>query len=321
MFGISRRSLAKRGLLVLALAAIAVIALVGTSLAGTTAAPGAKAAVNTNKLVLYSTTSVRDSGLMANVVLPAFAAARPEITVQPIYVGSGAAIQAARDGNADVIIVHSPADEKQLLIDGVATMRLPFAYNYFTIVGPKGDPAKIATATTAAQAFKRIARWGKKLPAGRVAFVSRGDASGTNKKELQLWVAAGVTTAPADPKAPLPAPTGAWYITAAGGMLPCLQVTAQKNAYTLTDTATWLANKANLKPLQVKLTKKADLLNQYSVILLNQAMHPNVNASGAEFLARWIVSNTGQRAIGKYGKSQFGQALFFPNAFTISNSF
>ena len=206
-------------------------------------------------------------------------------------------------------------------MDGIATMRLPFAYNYFTIVGPKNDPANIATAKTAAAAFKRIAKWGKTLKNGKVAFVSRGDASGTNKKELQLWVAAGVTTAPADPKAPLPAPTGAWYITAAGGMLPCLQVTAQKNAYTLTDTATWLSNKANLKPLKEKLTKKADLLNQYSVILLNQAYAPRVNATGAEFLARWICSNTGQKAIGKYGKSQFGQSLFFPNAYTLPNAF
>ena len=321
MSGSSRKSLATRGLLALALAAIAVIALVGTSLASNTPSPGPRTAVDPTTLIVYSTTSVRDSGLMANKVEPAWKALHPDITLKPIYVGSGAAIQAARDGNADVIIVHSPADEKQLLADGVATLRLPFAYNYFTIVGPPGDPAHVATATTAYRAFRRIANWGATLPAGRVAFVSRGDASGTNKKELQLWAAAGVTKAPADPAAPLPAPTGAWYITAAGGMLPCLQVTAQKNAYTITDTATWLANKATLAPLGIKLTKKADLKNQYSVLLLNSVLHPNVNSTGAELLAKYLVSADGQKTIGLYGTIKYGQALFFPNAFTISNPF
>ena len=177
-------------------------------------------------------------------MLPAYRAAHPGVTtITPVYVGSGAAIQAARDGLADVLIVHSPADEKQLLRDGVATFRLPFAYNYFTIVGPKNDPANVTTAKTAAQAFKRIANYGKKLTGDKVAFVSRGDASGTNKKELALWDAAGVTSDATQ------SPTGSWYITAAGGMLPCLQVAAEKGAYTLTDTATWLANRKSLMPL------------------------------------------------------------------------
>jgi tungstate transport system substrate-binding protein len=313
MFGSQRKTIAQRSLLVLALVALAVVAIAGTSFADGSGRAAGKAAVPDNaKLALYSTTSVHDSGLMQDLVLPAYNLAHPGITVNPIYVGSGQAIQAARDGLADVIVVHSPADEKQLLADGVATLRLPFAYNYFTIVGPKGDPAKVATAKTAAAAFKRIAAYGARLGAGKVAFVSRGDASGTNKKELQLWFAAKVT-----PAATV-APTGAWYITAAGGMLQCLQVAAEKRAYTLTDTATWLANRDNLRPLYRKLTKKADLKNQYSVLLLNQAMHDQVASTGAEWMAAWLVSNGGQKAIGTFGQAKYGEPLFFPNAFTIS---
>jgi tungstate transport system substrate-binding protein len=315
MFGTQRKTIARRSLLVLALVALAAAAIVGTSVASGTGHQAGKTAPDNARLALYSTTSVRDSGLMQNVVLPAYNALHPGITVNPIYVGSGQAIQAARDGLADVIIVHSPADEKQLLADGVATLRLPFAYNYFTIVGPKGDPAKVAKATSATNAFKRIAAYGAKLAAGKVAFVSRGDASGTNKKELQLWAAAKVT-----PNATT-APTGAWYITSQTGMLPTLQVTAEKSAYTLTDTATWLKNRSTLSPLVKTLTKTEDLKNQYSVLLLNQAIHDQVASTGAEWLAAWLVSYDGQKAIGAYGKTEFHQPLFFPNAFTISTQF
>ena len=315
MSGSSGSRFARRTLLVLALVALALAALVGTSVAAGSGHTAGKAAPDNSKLVIYSTTSVRDSGLMQDVVIPAYNAAHPGITVNPVYTGSGQAIQAARDGLADVIIVHSPADEKQLLTDGVATLRLPWAYNYFTIVGPKNDPAKIKTAKDAATAFKRIAAYGSKLTDGKVAFVSRGDASGTNKKELQLWNAAGVTASASV------APTGAWYITAAGGMLPCLQVTAEKGAYTLTDMATWLKNQSTLTPLVKLMEKKTDLKNQYSIMLLNQAVHDQVNSTGAEWLAAWFVSYEGQQAIGQYGKSTYKVPLFYPNAFTISEQF
>ena len=323
----TRRTRLWRGLALLTLALVVVLAVVGTTMASDNGRVAGRGAPDNAKLAIYSTTSVRDSGLMKNVVLPAFNKLHPGITVNAVYVGSGAAIQAARDGLADVLIVHSPADEKQLMWDGVATMRLPFAYNYFTIVGPKNDPAGISTAKSAAQAFKRIARYGKTLTGGKVAFVSRGDASGTNKKELQLWNAAGVTADPAQ------SPVGDWYITAAGGMLPCLQVAAEKKAYTLTDSATWLSNRKTLMPaLYRKLDKKADLMNQYSVLLLNQAMHDQVASTGAEWLAAWLVSYTGQGRIAKYGvNSMFdtpgqpttvvGEPLFFPNSYTISKNF
>ena len=305
----------RRSLLVLALVALATAAIVGASIADGSGHAAGTSAPDNAKLVIYSATSLHDSGLMQDVVLPADNAAHPGITVNLTYVGSGEAILAARDGLADVIVVCSPPDEKQLLTDGVATLRLPFAYNYFTIVGLKGDPAKVAEAKSAVDAFKRIAAYGAKLAAGRIAFVSRGDASGTNKKELQLWYAAGVTTSAAT------APTGAWYLTGAGGQLQCLQVTAEKGAYTLTDTATWLKNRSTLAPLVKTLAKKEDLKNQYSVLLLNQIMHDQVASTGAEWLAAWLVSYEGQRAIGAYGKSTYGQALFFPDASTISARF
>jgi tungstate transport system substrate-binding protein len=307
--------LARRTLLMLALAALAVAAVVGTSVAAGSGHAAGKAAPDNGKIIVYSTTSVRDSGLMQDVVLPAYNTLHPGITVSPVYTGSGQAIQAARNGLADVLIVHSPADEEQLLTDKVGTLRLPFAYNYFTVVGPKNDPAKVKQAKTAVDAFKRIAKYGAKVPAGQVAFVSRGDASGTNKKELQLWFAAGVSQTATS------SPVGDWYITAAGGMLPCLQITAEKNAYTLTDTATWLKNKGTLTPLVKVLSKTEDLKNQYSVILLNQAIHDQVSSTAAEWLAAWLVSYEGQAAIGDYGKAQYKQPLFFPNAFTISSQF
>jgi tungstate transport system substrate-binding protein len=308
MFGTTTGIFARRGLLVLALVALAAAAIVGTSVASSGGRAVGKATPDNAALNLYSTTSVGDSGLMQNVVLPAYNTAHPEITVKPLYVGSGQAIAAARGGQADVIIVHSPVDEKLLLTDGVATLRLPFAYNYFTIVGPKSDPAHVATATSARVAFKRIAAYGKKLAAGKSAFLSRGDASGTNKKELQLWAAAGVSVAPAP----------AWYLTANLGMLATLNLAAEKNVYTLTDSATWLANRNTVRPLYRKLTKKADLKNQYSVLLLNQTLHDQVASTGAEWLAAYLVSSKGQKAIGAYGKSKYGEPLFFPNAFTIS---
>jgi tungstate transport system substrate-binding protein len=304
MFASSGKPLMRRGLLVLAIVALAVAAVVGTSIAAGSGHTAGKAAPDNAKLVIYSTTSVRDSGLMQDVVLPAYNTLHPGITVNPIYTGSGQAIQAARDGLADVIIVHSPADEKQLLADGVATLRLPFAYNYFTIVGPPNDPAKVADAPDAATAFKQIYDSG-------APFVSRGDGSGTNSKELKLWNAAGVTT---DPKAD---PDYKGYIKTSQGMAQTLQIANEKDAYTLTDMATYLSLKSTLPNLKPLLKESADLKNQYDVILINQALHTQVNAPGAEFLAAYLVSPEGQKAIGAYGKDKYGQALFTPDASSL----
>jgi tungstate transport system substrate-binding protein len=272
-----------------------------------------------NQLVVATTTSLNDSGLLTDIVQPAFEAQHPTITMKIIAVGSGAAIAMAEAGNADVLLVHSPAAELAFMDGGFGTLRLPFAYNYFTIVGPRSDPAKVASATTAAQAFDRIAAYGKTLPAGKVAFVSRGDASGTNTKELQLWGSAGVTpVATASPApTPLPEPSGSWYIKTGQGMAATLQIANQKQAYTLSDSATYLADKGTLSIVPL-LQKGADLKNLYDVILLNQSKFPVVNTTGAEYLASWLVGPEGQKAIAAYGKDKYGQALFFPNSSAVN---
>jgi len=220
----------------------------------------------------------------------------------------------AEQGNADVLLVHSPAAEQQFMASGDGTFRVPFAYNYFTIVGPKSDPAKVASAKTAAEAFKDIAAYGES--SGKTAFVSRGDQSGTNTKELSLWASAGVTPSATPTPTPAPEPTGSWYIKTGQGMAATLQVANQKQAYTLSDTATYLANKSNLTIVPL-LDKSADLLNLYDIILINQAKFPVVNAPAAESLASWMTGPDGQKAIADYGKSKYGQALFFPNSHTL----
>jgi tungstate transport system substrate-binding protein len=317
-------------LLFAALAALGLAACGGSSssAASPSASPAAAASSSSrpatgapdfNQLIVATTTSLNDSGLLTDVVQPAFEAQHPTITMKIVAVGSGAAIAMAQAGNADVLLVHSAAAEVAFMDGGYGTLRLPFAYNYFTIVGPKSDPAKVAGATTAAQAFKQIAAYGKTLPAGKVAFVSRGDASGTNTKELNLWSAAGVTPAATATPAPtpLPEPSGSWYIKTGQGMGATLQIANQKQAYSLTDTATYLADKSNLTIVPL-LEKSADLKNQYNVILINQSKFPVVNTTGAEYLASWLVGPEGQKAIAAYGKSKYGQALFFPNSDAVN---
>ncbi len=310
-----RRTWARWALVALALVVAA------TLFAGVTRAwgdeDGLKAAVDPTVVRLATTTSVNDTGLLKDLVEPTYEARFPGIDLQWVSVGSGAALALGRDGNADVVVAHAPAAEKELLAQGHFTMRLPFSYNYFTVVGrrnaKKVDPARVKTATSAAQAFKRIAAWGKTLPEGRVAFVSRGDNSGTNMKEMELWKKAGVTIDPANaPK---------WYAATGSGMLNTLMYAAEKKAYTLTDVATWLKNKksANLSPpLYRLLTTRKDLKNQYSVLLVNQTDHPDVNTTGAEFLAEWLVSRNGQRAIANY--KMLGVTMFYPNSYAVSSS-
>ena len=304
--GKPRRYLAATAVLVAAVA----VGIVGATFAFGSDKPARLGAPDYSTLLLDTTTSVRDSQVMDKVIVPGFEARYPGITVKYVAVGSGAALAAAAAGNCDAVIVHSPADELQLLASGGLTMRLPFAYNYFIIVGPKGDPAHVAKATTAIGAFKRIWAYGQavsKVNPKKVVFVSRGDNSGTNAKELQLWTMAGHT---------IPATPPSWYIQTGTGMLDTLQVAAQKRAYTLTDTATWLFNKSTLSPLTPLLTNRRNLLNQYSIDLVNQAEHNDVNSTGAELLAEWLVSSVGQKALAGYKVS--GHQMFYPNSYHVS---
>lgn len=258
------------------------------------------------QLVLATTTSVKDSGLLDEVVLPAFEKAHPDMVVKTVAVGSGEAIAMGERGEADVLLVHSPKDEAAFMAAGDGTLRLPVAYNYFTVVGPLDDPAGVGETSSAAEAFKAIAARG-------VPFVSRGDASGTNKKELALWSAAGVTAGPTEE------PEAAWYAKSGQGMGETLQIAAEKGAYTLTDLATYLAMRDKL-PLEPLLRKSSDLKNRYSVIVVSQLKHPKVNAAGAELFAALLTSPAGQAAIGAFGHDTYGEGLFVPDAGSIATA-
>jgi tungstate transport system substrate-binding protein len=250
--------------------------------------------VRQDQLVVATTTSLNDSGLLDEVVLPALERVAPDVTVKVIAVGSGEAIAMGAKGEADVLLVHSPADEQQFMDDGYGTLRLPFAYNYFVIVGPASDPAAVGGADSAAAGFAAVAKAG-------AAFVSRGDESGTHKKELKIWEAAGIE------------PAGAWYLSAGQGMGETLRIASEKQGYTLTDLGTFLAQRRSLD-LEALFTASDDLKNVYDVIIVDQARFGTVNAAAAERLAQVLVSVEGQEAIARFGREEFGQALFNPYA-------
>jgi tungstate transport system substrate-binding protein len=214
--------------------------------------------------------------------------------VKVVAVGSGEAMAMGAKGEADVLMVHSPDDEAQFMADGNGTLRLPFAYNYFVIVGPKDDPAGVAKAADATAAFTAIAD-------SKSTFVSRGDESGTNKKELKIWESAGIT------------PEGDWYISTGQGMGETLRITSEKQGYTLTDVGTFLSQQDTLD-LTVLSKETQDLKNIYDVIIVNQNKFPTVNAASSEQMAQLLVSKTGQAAIAEYGKDTYGQPLFYPYA-------
>jgi tungstate transport system substrate-binding protein len=256
--------------------------------------PASNGQVKADQLILATTTSVKDSGLMDDVVLPAFNEAQPQIEVKLVAVGSGEAMSMGERGEADVLVVHSPEAEEAFMAEDYGTLRLPVARNYFAIVGPADDPAAVGGTESATDAMKAIAD-------SESLFVSRGDDSGTNVKELGLWDAAGVE------------PSGDWYIETGQGMGETLRIANEKQGYTLTDLGTYLAAKDDLD--LVVLTKQSDdLANYYSVIIVNQNLHPTVNAAGAEQFADLLVSRQIQDALADYGRAEFGQPLFAPNA-------
>jgi tungstate transport system substrate-binding protein len=314
MFGITRASVTRdRRVLALSLSLVLILALVaGMSLfvaacgsgdttttvapqTTTTAAPQTTttAAAAKTSLVLASTTSTKDSGLF-DVLIPAFTAAYPQYDIKVVAVGSGEALKQGETGDADVLLVHSPAAEETFMKDGFGVDRKAVMYNDFVIVGPAADPAGIKGATVVADAFKKIAD-------SASLFYSRGDKSGTNTKELALWKAAAIT------------PAGAWYQSTGQGMGETLTIADQKGGYTLTDRATWLAKKDALKGLALLVEGDKALFNQYHVITSKAAK----NTQGAVDFMNWIVSaDVQQNIIAKFGIEKFGQALFIPNADT-----
>lgn len=244
-------------------------------------------------LILATTTSTQDSGLLDDLI-PAFQKATG-YRVKTVAVGSGQALKMGQQGNADVLLVHSPAAEKDFVTAGYGTDRRLVAHNYFLVVGPKADPAGTASANTAAAAFAKVA-------SGKATFVSRGDGSGTETKELAIWVKAGVT------------PKGqSWYLQSGQGMGATLQIASEKQGYTLTDNATFLASASKLQLVSLV---KGDpfLLNVYHVITVNPAKSPKVNSEGAKAFADYVTGSAGQTLIAGFGAAKYGQALFVADA-------
>lgn len=241
-------------------------------------------------LTLATTTSVRDSGLM-DYLLPQFQK-DSGITVKMVAQGTGAAIQTAADGNADVVLVHDRTAEDKFVSSGNGLKRVEVMYNYFVIVGPKNDPVgiKAAKMTDAAAAFAKIAD-------AKATFISRGDNSGTNSKELKLWSSAKIK------------PSGSWYVSAGKGMGDVLTMTSEMQGYTLSDKATFLSMKSKLN-LQIVLENASNLKNQYTIIAVNPANHNGINAVGAQEFIKWMTSSKGLKMISEYGKSKYGTALF-----------
>ncbi len=250
---------------------------------------GAAGAGASKDLILATTTSLQDSGLL-DVLLPRFEAAYP-YRVKTIAVGSGEALRMGEQGSADVLVVHSPADEEKYMAAGFGKDRKELMSNDFVIVGPPGDPARVRGSTTA-DALRTISRVG-------AVFVSRADASGTDKKEKSLWKKAGL------------APAGAWYLETGQGMAETLRIASEKAGYTLTDRGTFLAVKAR-SALAVLVEGEADLLNVYYVITVSPEKHPGTEIRGAEAFMEFLLSPATQKAIGEFGLDKFGVPLFNP---------
>jgi tungstate transport system substrate-binding protein len=270
----------------------------------TTAAAGPTATVKPtiragtpDRLILATTTSTQDSGLL-DYLLPMFDK-EFNTKVDVIAVGTGQALQIGKDGNADVLLVHARAQEDAFMKAGDGARREDVMYNDFVIVGPKTDPAGLKGITIAVDAFKKLAEAGA---AGKAIFISRGDKSGTNTKELAIWKSAGIT------------PEGKWYVSAGQGMGEVLTMSAEQQAYTLSDRATYLARTKKGLELDILMEKDKDLLNPYGVITVNPNKGPQINADLANKFLEWIISVPTQQKISEFGKADFGQSLFVPSS-------
>ena len=243
-------------------------------------------------LILATTTSTQDSGLL-DVLIPDFEK-KTGYKVKTVAVGTGAALAMGEKGDADVMLVHAPASEKKLVDKKTAINYQLVMHNDFIIVGPAADPAKVKGTKTTADALKAIY-------ASSSIFVSRGDDSGTDKMENALWTKANLK------------PVGTKYQSTGQGMGQTLTIASEKEGYTLTDRATYLATKKNLK-LEIVLEGDASLLNIYHVMQVNPEKFPKVNADGAKAFVNYMISKETQAQIGTFGKDKFGQSLFFPDA-------
>ncbi|MBV6395336.1 MAG: Tungstate-binding protein TupA [Anaerolineales bacterium] len=247
----------------------------------------------TKEILLVSTTSTQDSGLL-DVLLPAFTEATGYKAIL-VATGSGQAIEIAKQGNADVILLHSPAAEKQFMADGWGVDRRLVMHNDFVIVGPQSDPASVHAQTSAADAFLAIF-------SSASTFVSRGDESGTHVKEKTVWQNAGLN--PFDES---------WYIETGQGQGNTLSIASEKQGYALVDRGTFLAYQSNVD-LKILFEGDPILLNMYHVIVVNPEKWAHVNLAGAQAFADFVTSPAGQSIIAQFGVDKFGQPLFTPDA-------
>lgn len=254
--------------------------------------PGPRALAQSNVVIVSTTTSTQDSGLL-DVLVPLFEK-KTALTVKTISVGTGQALALAARGEADVTLAHAPGLEKKYVDDGKMSNRRLVMYNDFVIIGPADDPAKVKGTPKAVDALRRIAE-------SQARFVSRGDKSGTHTLELGLWKLAGVE------------PKGAWYIESGQGMGQTLGIANDRRAYTLTDRGTYLAFQRRID-LPILVEKDRPLLNIYSVMEVNPANGPRVNATGGKAFADFMLEPETQAIIRAFGVDKYGQPLFVPVA-------
>jgi tungstate transport system substrate-binding protein len=244
-------------------------------------------------IVVASTTSTEQSGLFG-YLLPIFRK-KTGIQVRAVALGTGQALDLARRGDADVVLVHARSAEEKFLAEGHGVKRFDVMYNDFVLIGPKSDPARVSGGRDILDALKKI-------KAAGAPFVSRGDKSGTHIAELDLWKLAGIDIA---------SEKGPWYRDTGQGMGPALNTASAMNAYILSDRGTWISFK-NRGELAIAVEGDKRLFNQYGVMLVNPAKHPSVKKDLGQAFVDWVISPDGQKTIAEYKIG--GEQLFFPNA-------
>ena len=245
------------------------------------------------KITLATTTSTQDSGLL-DYLLPKFTD-ETGVNVEVIAVGTGQALQLGKDGNADVLLVHSRAKEDEFMTAGDGVRREDVMYNDFVIVGPESDPAGLKGMTSAIEAFTKIST-------AQSEFISRGDDSGTHTKELGIWKKAGIE------------PQGDWYVSAGQGMGEVLTMAQEQSAYTLSDRATYLARTKEGLDLVILVEGDKDLFNPYGVIAVNPEKNAEIDQNLSNQFIDWLISLPVQEEISKFGLEDFGQSLFIPDS-------